>query len=277
MIELFNTVLYEPLLNALIFLYHYIPIHDIGFAIIALTIVIKLILFVPSMSSIKSQKALQDTQPKLEELKKKYKDNKEELSKQLIKFYKDNKVNPFSSCLPLIIQLPILIALYRVFFNGLQMDPETGLLAADQIEHLYSYLKDIYNSTQINTMFLGFVDLSKSKNIILAVMAGAAQFWQSRMLLARKPAIKSKGAKDENIAAMMNKQMIYFMPLITIFFGYQFPAGLTLYWLVSTFFMVAQQYYFFKKDKKDKDKDNNEGKDKEGGDKQIIEGEAKVE
>lgn len=247
MIEFFNTILYEPLLNGLIYLYHVIPGKDIGFAIIILTIIIKIILFFPSLSSIKSQKSLQETQPKLEALRKKYKDDKEELGRQLMKFYKENKVNPLSSCLPLLIQLPILIALYRVFFGGMTADAETGILVSEQLEHLYGYLRDIYSSTPINTFFLGFVDMAKSGNIILALLAGAAQFWQGRTMSARKPAIKTPGSKDESRTAAINRQMLYFMPIITVYFGYAFPAGLALYWIISTLFTIAQQYYFFQK------------------------------
>lgn len=249
MTQLFNFVLYEPFFNALIFLYKILP--DIGIAIIILTIVIKLILFWPSYSAIKSQKLLQETQPKIEELKARYKDNKEELGRQLMRFYKENKVSPFSSCLPLLIQLPILIALYQVFFAGLKTDPATGLLAADQLEHLYGPLKDIFAATPVKPMFLGLIDLAKTKNIILAALAGAFTYWQSRMIAVKKPSpAKVPGAKDETMTAMLNKQMLYLMPLMTVFFGYTFPAGLTLYWIVSTLFTIGQQYYFFRKVKR---------------------------
>ncbi len=250
MTEIFNTVLYEPLLNGLIYIYHYFPWHDIGLAIIILTIIIKLILFWPSLSALKAQKSLQDVQPKMEEIKRKYKDNKEEMGRQLMSFYKVNKVNPFSSCLPLLIQLPILLALYRVFFRGLSLDPQTGFLAAEQVGHLYGYLRDIYSQTVLNTTFLGLVDMAKNHNIILAVLAGLAQFFQTKTLSRKKAVVQTKGSRDENLAAMMNKQMLYVMPVITIVFGYQFPAGVTLYWLTNTLFTLGQQLYFFNYKKK---------------------------
>ncbi len=115
MIELFKTILYEPLLNLLVVFYNYIPGHDLGIAIIALTVVIKLVLFPFSQKGIKAQKALQDIQPKLEVIKKKYAHDKEKQTQAIMNFYKENKVNPFSSCLPLLIQLPILIAVFQVF------------------------------------------------------------------------------------------------------------------------------------------------------------------
>ncbi len=250
MAELFNTLLYEPLLNLLFWIYTLVPGGDLGIAIIVLTVLIKLSLFYPSLKALRSQKALQDAQPRIEELKKKYADDKEELGRQIMSFYKENKVNPLSSCLPMLIQLPVLYALFRVFFGGLETDPATGLLVAEQLQHFYGPLRQTMESTVVNTTFLGIVDLSASKNIVLAGLAGLLQFLQARMLQAKKPAVKSQGAKDENTAAMLNKQMVYFMPVITVVFGYQFPAGVTLYWLSSTAFTWVQQLIFMREREK---------------------------
>jgi YidC/Oxa1 family membrane protein insertase len=245
-VQFFNTVLYEPLYNGLMFLNHYLPGADLGVAIILLTLIIKFALYLPSLSSIKQQKIVQDMQPKLEALKKKYKDNKEEMSRQLVQFYKTNKVNPLSSCLPLLIQLPILFALYRVFFSGLGVDAETGIIVTDQLEHLYGPLRDIYSELPLNTMFMGFVDLAKNNNVALALLAGTFQFFQSRMLLARRPP-KVKGAGDESAVARSGQMMAYIFPIVTVYFAYLFPAGLALYWVVSTLFTLVQQYIYFRR------------------------------
>ncbi len=242
--DIYNFILFEPLLNSLVFIYNYIP--DLGIAIIILTLIIKLLLYLPSRSSIRSQKQLQETQPKLKAIQEKYKHDKEELGRQLMKFYKENKVNPFSSCLPLLIQLPILIALYRVFLAVAQTDPGTFILVDEQLQHLYEPLRNIFMNKPINPTFIGLFDLSQKGNYLFAILAGAAQFWQTRMLMAKKPP-QVPGAKDEGMTAGINKQMMYFMPIITVFFGIQFPAGLTLYWLASTLFTVAQQWYIFSK------------------------------
>jgi YidC/Oxa1 family membrane protein insertase len=244
---MFNTILYQPLLNSLIFLHKVIPGHDIGIAIIILTIVIRFILYLPSLSSIKAQKSLQDLQPKIDEIKRKYKDNREEQGRQLMRAYKENKVNPLSSCLPLLIQLPIIYALFRVFYGGLNTDPTTGILVSDQLNHLYGSLRETYLTTPVSSMFLGFIDLAKKGNYVLAILAGAFQYWQSKMLMAKKPPLKVPGAKDENMASIMTKQMTYIMPIVTVFFGYSLPAGVTLYWLVTTIFSVVQQYIYYKK------------------------------
>ena len=236
---MFQTFFYQPILNLLVFLYNNVPGHDLGIAIIALTIIIKLILLPLSKKSLKSQKALQDLQPKVEELKKKYKDNKEELGRAMMGLYKNNKVNPLSSCLPLLIQMPFLYAVFWVFRDG---------FAGESLDLVYSFIS---RPEAINTVSLGFIDLA-NKQPVIAILAGAAQYWQTKMLMAKRPKIKSKGAKDEDIAAIMNKQMIYFMPAITVFIGMSFPGGLALYWLVTTVLTGVQQLYVFKdKEKKD--------------------------
>lgn len=271
--DFFYTFLYEPLFNLLIWLYDVIPGQDLGIAIIILTLIIKGILFWPSLKGLRSQKALQDIQPKIEELKKKYADDKEELGKQIMAFYKDNKVNPFSSCLPLLIQLPILWALFKVFFGGLETDPTTGILMAEQLQHLYEPLRATYSVTPLDLSFLGFVDLAANKNIILALLAGGIQFLQSRMLIHKKTAVKSDGAKDESMASSINKQMMYMFPVLTVVFGYQFPAGVTLYWLTSTLFTWVQQLIFLREKKKMKAADDM--KKIEPGEKEIVEVEAR--
>ncbi|MEA1962781.1 MAG: YidC/Oxa1 family membrane protein insertase [Patescibacteria group bacterium] len=236
---MFQTFFYQPILNLLVSLYNIVPGHDLGLAIIALTIIIKLILLPLSKKSLKSQKALQDLQPKVEELKKKYKDKKEELGRAMMGLYKNNKVNPMSSCLPLLIQMPFLYAVFWVFRDG---------FANGSLDLVYSFIS---RPEAINTVSLGFINLA-DKQPAIAVLAGAAQYWQTKMLMAKRPEVKNKGAKDEDMAAIMNKQMIYFMPIITVFIGMSFPGGLALYWLVTTVLTGVQQLYVFKdKEKKD--------------------------
>lgn len=239
--ELFYTVLFDPLFNALIGIYHVLPWQDLGLAIIILTILIKLLLAYPNFKALKSQKALSDMQPRMNALKEKYKDDKEELGRKLMEFYKENKVNPFSSCLPLLIQLPIIWALYRVFFGGLTVD-ESGILVTEELAHLYPQLAEIYSSTALNLTSFGFIPLADNGAWYLALAAAAAQFFSSKLLSKKKPAINTPGAQDEGMAASINKQMMYFMPILTLVFGYQFPAGVTLYWLVSTLFTLGQQW-----------------------------------
>lgn len=231
--EIFQAILYQPIFNGFVGLYDLIP--DVGIAILILTIIVKAILYPLTSSSLKSQKALTELQPKMEELKKKHKDNQQMLAQETMKLYKENKVNPLGSCLPILIQLPVFIALYWVLQAG---------LAGNELTGLYPFIP---NPGTINTKTFGLVDL-KTPSIILAVLAGAAQYWQARMMIRKQPPKEAgTGGKDESMMAMMNKQMLYMMPVLTVIIGIKLPGGLSLYWLLSTVLTALQQKFLFKK------------------------------
>jgi YidC/Oxa1 family membrane protein insertase len=235
MIQLFKVILYQPLLNLLVFLHNILPGHDLGLAIIIVTIIIRLILWPLSQKAVCSQKALQDLQPKLKVLQEKYKQDKQKLAAAMMELYRENKINPFSSFLPLLIQFPILIAVYQVFLNGLR---------AKQLV-LYSF---VHNPGVLNNIAFGFLNISKP-NLILAVITGVIQYWQTKMLVKTPPPaiVDGKpGAKDEGVMAIMNKQMSVMMPLLTVFIGIALPSGLMLYWLVGLLLTILQQKLVFK-------------------------------
>ncbi|MFH1194031.1 MAG: YidC/Oxa1 family membrane protein insertase [bacterium] len=242
MLYLYQIILYQPIYNALVFFYNLIPWRDLGLSIIILTILLKVVLHPLSVKALKSQRELQSLEPKLKALKEQYKNNKQELTKATMDLYKQEKISPFSSCLPLLIQFPFLIAIYQAM----------GAVVKNKgFEILYPF---VANPGTINTISFGFLDISKP-NIILAVLAGAAQFWQTRMLATKQPPKSAgAGAKDEGQMAMMNKQMQYMMPLFTIFIGASLPAGLTIYWLFTTLLTVGQQKLVFGKIKTEKHK-----------------------
>ena len=229
----YRTIFFQPILNALVFLYNVIPGHDIGIAIILITALIRLILWPLQAKSLKSQKAMQELQPRLKALQAEHKGNKEALAKATMELYAAEKVSPFSSCLPLLIQLPFLIAIYRALRDG---------LASKQLDLLYGF---VHNPGTVNPNFLGFMSLA-APSIPLAVLAGAAQFWQSKMLISTRPTVKSPGAKDEDTMALVNKQMTYFMPVMTVFIGASLPGGLALYWLMTTLLTILQQHLAFR-------------------------------
>jgi YidC/Oxa1 family membrane protein insertase len=239
---LFTTLVIQPILNVLVWLYNTVPGNDFGIAIILLTVIVKVVLYPFTMAQIKQQRALQLIQPKVDEIRQRLKDDKEAQAKELMELYKRDKVNPAASCLPLVIQLPIFIGLYRALRDG---------LSSQGLNLLYPF---VANPGTLNTMLFGVVDLSKP-NIVLAVLAGAVQFWQSWQMM-RKPSpttpppaevATSEGAQDETMASAMNKQMMYVMPIVTIFIGISLPGGLTLYWLTMSLLTVAQQAFFLKK------------------------------
>ncbi len=228
MLHLYNEAIYRPILNLLVWLYNAVPGHDIGVVIILVTLAIRLLLAPFMHKSLKGQRALSALQPKLNELREKHKDNREGQAKAMMDLYKEHNVNPFSSCLPLLIQLPILIALYQVFAKALK----------GNLDGLYNFVS---NPGVLNPKFLNLIDLSHP-SIIFAIIAGIAQFWQSRMIT-KWQTVQS----TDQTAKIMNMQMTYILPIITIVFAWRLPAGLPLYWIVTTLFAIGQQYYIMKK------------------------------
>ena len=222
---IFNEALYRPLFNGLIFLYNTISFHDFGVAIILFTLAIRLILYPLNQKAIRSQKALNTLQPQIKEIQQKLKGDRQKQAQAMMELYQKNKINPASGCLPLFLQLPILLALYQVFWNGL--NPE-------RLSALYSFVS---RPEMVNPLFLGFLDLSKGSPA-MAILAGIFTFWQSKMMISKNSLKGNPG----DFSAMMNKQMLFLMPLITVFIAWKLPAGLALYWVVMTLFGIGQQY-----------------------------------
>ena len=136
--------------------------------------------------------------------------------------------------MPLLIQLTFLFALYYVFISGLK---------SDSLNLLYPF---VFNPGHLNETFLGVISMTGNKNIIFALLAGATQFIQSKMMLTSQPP-RVKGSEDESMANIMNQQMTYVMPIMTAVIGYQLPAGLSLYWAVNGILGILQQYFIFTK------------------------------
>jgi len=245
MSNIFTTFLVQPILNLLVWLYGVLPGQDIGFAIIAVTIVVKIVLYPLTQAQLKQQRALQELQPKIEEIRARLKEDKEAQARELMALYSKEKVNPASSCLPLLIQLPIFIALYRALSIGLGSGTFDNLL--------YTFVP---NPSVINAKFLGILDLV-NPSYVLAVLAALAQYWQTRQMLKPpagaitappKEVVNSPGAQDESMATMMNKQMTYMMPVLTAVIGFSLPGGLSLYWLAMGLLTIAQQQWLVKKE-----------------------------
>ncbi len=250
MTGLFNSILYIPFFNLLVFLYNTVAFHDFGLAIILLTLVIRLVLSPLSIKTFKSQKILSELQPKIKEIQEKFKNDPQKQTQQIMETYKQYKANPFSGCLPLLIQLPILIALYQVSLAGFEKN---------SLSALYSFVK---NPEFLNQTSLGFIDLTK-RSVFLSVFAGVSQFLQTKLSLnfQKNPALQkspkttaipqravsgSAEPSTSNPIASMNQQMLYFLPIITIIISMSFPAGLPLYWIATTLFSVLEQVYINK-------------------------------
>jgi YidC/Oxa1 family membrane protein insertase len=230
--NLFHTILYEPIFNLFVGFYDIVP--DVGVSILFLTILIKIVLYPLTAKSIKAQKSLMELQPKLQEIKETHKGDQQKLAQETMKLYSENKVNPFGSCLPILVQIPVFLALFWVLRDGLSDIDYTSL---------YSFVPRPEN---LNAVSLGLIDLSQS-SAILALLAAGAQFWQAKSLQRKRVTPpKPKGSKDEDMMAMMNKQMLYVMPVMTGFISLSLPGGVALYWFLSTAFTAIQQSLLFR-------------------------------
>ena len=230
--QIWNIALYQPLVNALAFLVSIIPGGDVGIAVIILTILVKSALFPLSQRSIESQTKMKLLEPELNKIKTSGA-SKEEQAKQTMELYKKHKTNPFSGCLLVFIQIPIIFALYYAFYKGIKFD--SGLL--------YSF---VHIPAHINTNFLGFLDVSKP-NLFLAVLAGVSQFLQAHYM--PKPAVSNgnTGTFGDSFAKSMNMQMKYIFPFLITFIAYRISGAVALYWIISNTFAVGQQIHANKK------------------------------
>ena len=223
-----KIVILKPLYNLLIFFAAVIPGHSIGWGIILLTLVVRIVLYLPTRKSILAQRKLQELQPKMEALKQEYKDDQQGQAKAMMALYKDNGVSPFGACLPMLIQLPVLFILYYVF---------TISLNAERFDLLYAFTP---RPEVFNTIFLGF-DLAKADLWILPLVAGGLQFIASRQLM---PQSKSVTPATDKIDVMgsFSKQMLYIFPLMTVVIARSLPAALAIYWITTTLFSIGQQW-----------------------------------
>lgn len=209
-----------PIFNLLVILYN--ALGDMGLAIIALTIIIRILLLPLANKAFRSQRRLQALQPELKKLQEKHKDDREKLAQELMAFYKREGVSPASSCLPVLIQIPVLITLFAVF-----KDIVSG--NSNYINHLYSFVS---RPDTLDPSFLGWIDLSQRDVLVLPLIAAMLQFIQSRMLM----------PKDVSTPAI-NKQMMYIFPFLTFIFASSLPAALPLYWAAQSLFQIVQQRY----------------------------------
>lgn len=219
--NIFTTFITDPIFNALVALYGLVG--DMGIAIIIITVIVRAVLLPLSNKALRSQRRLQALQPELKKLQDKHKEDREALAKEMMAFYKKEGVSPASSCVPTLVQIPILIALYFVFREA---------VSGQHLGALYSFVP---NPGHIDPKFLGLLDLSQRPNsglaLILPLVTGLSTFVQSRMLLPTGDGVPA-----------MNKQLVYLFPLLTFFFATSLPAALPLYWTASTVFTIIQQY-----------------------------------
>ena len=234
---LFNEIFFRPLLNALVFLTAVLPFHDLGLAVIILTLVVRFILFPFTHHSIKAQTKMRFLEPEIARIRDEHKNNQEEQAHHIMTLYKEHGVNPFSGCVTLLIQLPILISLYRVFLAGV----------GDVGTHLYSFISA---PEALQVMFLGVINLTQT-SIFLAALSGLTQFIQMKLATpvssANTPKPQSAGLQKPDLSRLMTTQMTYVMPGVIFIIGLRFPAAVSLYWTTMNIFAIVHEMIVRKK------------------------------
>ncbi|MDO8664676.1 MAG: YidC/Oxa1 family membrane protein insertase [Candidatus Liptonbacteria bacterium] len=221
--DIYNILIYQPILNVLVVFYKTIAFYDFGLAVIFSTIFIRLLLYPIFHKSTKHSLIMQKIQPKVEKIKELHRENKEKQLKATMELYKEHGVNPMSGIFLLFLQLPVLIALYQIFFN--KLTPQV-------LSSLYSFVSP---PGSFNTSFLGLINLEQS-SILMVSLAAILQYFQGKMML---PKIE-KGRKLSTPESV-GRQMVYLAPILTLLIFMRMPAAISLYWTVSVAFSIFQQ------------------------------------
>ncbi len=236
----FRTFFYNPVYNLFAALVLLFPNYSLGWAIIGITLIIRLALLVPQQRMLVSQRKMQTIQPKIKAIQEEFKGDQAKIGMKMMELYKKEGVNPLGSCLPILIQIPILIVLYQVILN---------ISNPSNFAHLYdfSWLQN-FRTIALSTEFFG-LHLEKSGGavgIILGLVTGGLQFGQMWLSQRKMKTLKEEKVvpAKENMPDMqqMQKMMLYVFPAMAALFAYQFPAGVGLYWLIGTLFMIVQQF-----------------------------------
>lgn len=268
----FDAAFVIPILNVLLGFYKLLWIIGIpgalGFSVVLLTIVIRLILHPLTIAQLKSTHKLGKLKPELDKIQTRFKDDKNRIHQEQLKLYQQAGINPAAGCLPLLVQMPILIALYNLFSNLLNNGNLVKVVESINNAVYFPFLK----IDSLDLSFLGF-NLAHKPNewqkfgwwlLFVPIITAALQYWQTKMMIPPKNASLASEAsslaparsastgqatktKEEDMSAVMQKQMAIMMPLMIGYFAYTFSLGLSLYWNTFTVFAIIQQHYLNKK------------------------------
>lgn len=242
---LWNFLLVHPLLSLLVGAYN-VLFSDFGLAIVAVTVLIRLVLYPLYVTQIRSQRAMQEVAPAMKQLQAKYGKDRSRMAEEQMKLYREHGVNPAMGCLPLLLQMPLLFAMYAAFqqaplLTGDQLRaalwpfisvPVTGSDTLDMTAHWLPWITDC---TQAGVAFRGLA--CHDPFGVLPILAGASQLLASLMAQPRvAPA-------DQDPQAKMMQSMAYYFPVITVVIAWNLPAGLAVYWVTTTLFQIVQQYF----------------------------------
>lgn len=250
-VTIFNLLFTNPITNTLVGIYQLLLLINIpsplGFAVILLTVVIRLVLYPFTTQQIRSASKMQKVAPHMSALKEKHKNDKKRQQEEMMKLYKEHGINPMAGCLPLLIQLPIIWSLYNVLIHAVGANVTATLAEINKVLY-FPWLR--ITQADWNVLFFGLALSATpakliSQNpifILIPVLTGVFQFVLSKMMMPHPDdAIKGPKKKDDFQSAFMS-QSLYIFPVMIAFFSYNLPLGLSLYWNTFTLFGILQQY-----------------------------------
>ncbi|MDO8424131.1 MAG: YidC/Oxa1 family membrane protein insertase [bacterium] len=229
---LYHTFFFDPLYNFLILLFKVLPWADAGLIVIILTVLVRLLLFPFSRQAVLTQLKMAEIGPELEAIKEKYKDRSEEQARKTLALYKEKGVNPFSGILVIIIQIPIILALYQIFLHFPEVN--TALL--------YSFMEV---PGTVNSLFMGLIDIS-AKSVVIALLAAVSTYFQFKVSMQSQTKPKGNSFGD-NLTRSMQSQMKYFFPLLIFFISYTTSGVIALYFLTTNIFSIGQDLFVRRK------------------------------
>lgn len=252
---MFQTLLVEPLFNLLAAIYALVPGRDFGIAIIIFTVLVRLALWPLVSRQLHSSRAIQRLQPELQRLRNKYATDPQKMHKAVMELYKEKGINPLASLWPILIQLPLFIALFSVF-NNINKDGEIARIAYEPVKALEPIAKIIREGGEFHPDLFGFIT-STEPSILLAALAGLMQYIQTKQL-------QPKHIDKSDPQAQMLQAMVIIFPIITLLSGaFFFPAALSLYWAVLSAVAVIQQTLILRRDRDEMEEVAKDGAKKE--------------
>lgn len=228
-LDAFNNLIFIPLYNGLIFFIDIVPYADVGIAVILLTVAVKLVLFPLAHKAARMQLRIRAIAPEMQELKERYKDDRQEQTLKMFELYRKHNIRPFLSLLIILIQIPIILGLYWVFFQGGLPDVQPELV--------YGFIP---LPQAVNMDFLGLIDMG-GKSVLLAALAGISQFAHSYLALPEPPKRGENPTLKEDLAHSFHMQMKYVMPVIVMGIAYFISAAIALYWVTNNLFAIVQE------------------------------------
>jgi len=237
--SLWRILFFKPIFNVLIFLISILPGHNLALGILILTLLIKILLIIPSKKAILQQKRMQKVQKELEGVKRRFAGDQHKIAQETMQIWKKHNINPLGTFTPMLVQFPIMIALFFVVRDGLS--PHNSIF-------LWDFLAD-FDLSLVSKNFFNFLDLDQKGVWYLALIVALLQFLSMKLtFLKNKKEVKNKVKKSkkkevakENQMQMVNQIMTYALPVMIGFFTFSMPAVMGFYWGISTIFSIGQQ------------------------------------